>query len=59
MSRRQQISVYLAPEDYDLLRKLSKETRVPMQVYLREGLDEVLRRNKDQTVEKSHAAATA
>ena len=35
-------SLYLDPETAAALRKLSEETRVPQQTYLREGVDMVL-----------------
>ena len=35
---------YPEPEAYAALKALSARTRVPMQVYLREGLDMVLRK---------------
>jgi len=37
-----QIAMYLEAEQLDALKALSGKTRVPMQAYLREGLDYVL-----------------
>jgi hypothetical protein len=39
-----QIPFYPEPEAYAALKALSVRTRVPQQVYLREGLDTVLRK---------------
>ncbi len=41
-----QFSLYVEPEQAGALRELSKRTRVPQQVYLREGLDWVLKKYK-------------
>ena len=35
-------SIYLDPPAYEALKNLSKETRVPQAVYLREALDDLL-----------------
>jgi hypothetical protein len=40
--RKLQLAVYLDAEQVDALKVLSLKTRVPQQVYLREGLDYVL-----------------
>lgn len=40
--KKMQIAMYLDPEQLDALKVLSGKTRVPMQEYLREGLDHVL-----------------
>ncbi len=37
-----QIAAYLTPQQKTRLDRLSKITRVPMQVYLREGIDDLL-----------------
>ena len=42
--KKKQLPLYLEPEQYEQLKKLHEETRVPMQVYLREGLDMVLKK---------------
>jgi hypothetical protein len=42
--KKTQIAMYLEPEQAEALKELHRRTRVPMQVYLREGLDYVLRR---------------
>jgi hypothetical protein len=44
--KKSQVSVYVDPEQAAALRELSRRTRVPQQVYLREGLDLVLQRYK-------------
>jgi hypothetical protein len=41
-----QLAIYLEPEQAVALKALSARTRVPQQVYLREGLDYVLARYK-------------
>ena len=40
--KKKQVPLYLEPEQYEQLKKLHEETRVPMQVYLREGVDMIL-----------------
>ena len=40
--KKKAVPLYLEPEQYEALKKLHEETRVPMQVYLREGVDMVL-----------------
>lgn len=42
---KKQMAIYLDPEQAEALAKLSAKTRVPQQVYLREGLDIVLAKN--------------
>jgi hypothetical protein len=44
--RKSQVSVYVEPEQAAALRELSKRTRIPQQVFLREGVDLVLQRYK-------------
>jgi predicted DNA-binding protein len=39
------ISVYVEPEQKAALDKLSKQTRVPTAIYLREGVDLVLKKH--------------
>jgi len=39
-------SIYLDPPVYEAIKKLSKETRVPQSVYLREALDDLLKKYK-------------
>ena len=46
--KKSQVSVYVEPEQAATLRELSRRTRVPQQVYLREGLDLVLQRYKSE-----------
>jgi len=41
------MSIYVEPPKAKMLRALSARTRVPAQVYLREGLDHVLAKYKD------------
>jgi predicted DNA-binding protein len=38
-------TAHLEHEQLEALKKLSKETRVPMQTYLREGVDLVLKKH--------------
>jgi hypothetical protein len=42
--KKMQIALYLDADQLDALKVLSSKTRVPMQVYLREGLDFVLKK---------------
>ncbi len=42
--KKKQVPLYLEPEQYVQLKKLCEKTRVPMQVYLREGVDMVLKK---------------
>jgi hypothetical protein len=37
-----QLALYVEPEAAEALKELSERTRVPQQVYLREGLDAIL-----------------
>jgi predicted DNA-binding protein len=37
-------SLYIDPEAHEALKQLSKETRVPAAVYLREAVDDLLRK---------------
>ena len=46
--KKTQIAAYLEPEQADALKALSGKTRVPMQAYLREGLDMVLEKYKKE-----------
>jgi hypothetical protein len=43
--KKMQIAMYLDSEQLEALRALSGKTRVPMQEYLRDGLDYVLARH--------------
>lgn len=43
--KKAQLALYLDPAQADALKVLSLKTRVPQQVYLREGLDLVLRKH--------------
>lgn len=45
MSRKESMTVYLDADVLKSLRALSKETKVPMSEYVREGVDEVLRKS--------------
>ena len=40
------INAHLEQEQIEQLKKLHEKTRVPMQVYIREGIDMVLKRYK-------------
>lgn len=42
---KKQVAMYAEPEQYHALKELSEKTRVPMQVYLREGVDAVLKKH--------------
>ena len=41
-------TVYLTPEQYERLQLLNDRTKVPVAVYIREGIDLVLARHKDE-----------
>jgi len=43
-----QMPMYAEPAQFAKLQQLHEKTRVPMQVYLREGLDMVLERYKKE-----------
>lgn len=45
---KQRVLVGFEPHQIENLRKLSEKTRVPVQVYIREGVDMVLKRYSDQ-----------
>jgi predicted DNA-binding protein len=40
--KREQVAVYLDPQQIERLRRLNKTTRVPTAEYIREGVDMVL-----------------
>lgn len=50
MNHRKKISttVYLKPEQDEALKSLSEATRIPVAEYIREGIDAVLHRYKDE-----------
>jgi hypothetical protein len=50
--KKQLLSLYAEPEQATALRQLSERTRVPVQVYLREGVDYVLRKHQKQKKER-------
>ena len=54
--RRVQMSIYLEPEIADRFKALSDATRIPMAVYMREGIDHVLERYKRQIPKAAKAA---
>jgi hypothetical protein len=39
-----QVACFLTPEQHDGLKRLSKETHIPMQVFLRKAVDDALAR---------------
>ena len=41
-------TVYITPEQNDKLKMLHDRTKVPVAVYIREGIDLVLERHKDE-----------
>lgn len=41
-------TVYLTPEQYEQLQLLNERTKVPVAVYIREGIDLVLAQHKDE-----------
>ena len=44
--KKMQIAMYLEVEQLEALRALSGKTRIPMQSYLREGLEYVLKKHQ-------------
>ena len=40
------MSLYIDPEAHEALKRLSKDTRVPAAVYLREAVDDLLKKYK-------------
>jgi predicted DNA-binding protein len=54
-TKRNQETIYLDPDRSELLDELSKATRVPKQVYLREGLDDLLKKYGKLKAQKSKA----
>ena len=40
--RKTVVSAYLEPEQYEGLKRLSRETHIPMQVFVRRAIDEIL-----------------
>ena len=54
-----QVACFLTPEQHDGLKRLSKETHIPMQVFLRKAVDDALarygvkgRRTKDDFLDR-------
>ena len=41
-------TIYITPEQNDRLKLLHERTKVPVAVYIREGIDLVLERHKDE-----------
>ena len=41
-------TIYIEPEQLDLLKLLNERTKVPMAEYIREGIDLVLQRHADK-----------
>jgi predicted DNA-binding protein len=41
-------SIYITPEQNDQLKVLHERTKVPVAVYIREGIDLVLKQHQDQ-----------
>ncbi|MET0048218.1 MAG: ribbon-helix-helix domain-containing protein [Sedimenticola sp.] len=46
--KRKMISAYLDPEQLEALKRLNKNTRVPVAEYIREGVDMVLEKYKKE-----------
>ncbi|MBF0106458.1 MAG: ribbon-helix-helix domain-containing protein [Deltaproteobacteria bacterium] len=44
--RKVSTTVYLTEAQYESLKELSEETKVPVAVYIRQGVDMVLKKNK-------------
>jgi hypothetical protein len=47
IGKREMMSLYLDPGQRAALKKLAERTRVPMSVYLREAIDDLLRKYKE------------
>ena len=41
-------TIYITPEQNELLKLLNQKTKVPVAEYIRQGIDLVLERHKDQ-----------
>ncbi len=41
-------TVYITPEQNDLLKQLNQKTKVPIAEYIREGIDLALEKHRDQ-----------
>ena len=41
-------TIYITPEQNDRLKQLNQRTKVPVAVYIREGIDMVLEKHRDQ-----------
>jgi hypothetical protein len=41
-------TIYIEPEQLDLLKLLNERTKVPMAEYIREGIDLVLKKHQDK-----------
>ncbi len=48
IGKKESMVVYLRPEQKEALKRLSDKTRVPMQEYLREAVDMVLKKHKQE-----------
>lgn len=48
-------SVVMRPDQIEALRKLSKDTRVPLQEYAREAIDDLLRKYSKKTARRGAA----
>lgn len=55
--RKAQLSFYVDPERYRALKDLSERTGVPQQVYMREGLEIVLRRSTAALLKRTPASS--
>lgn len=40
-------TIYITPEQNDLLKQLNQKTKVPVAEYIRQGIDLILEKNKD------------
>ncbi len=50
--RKLQVTIYLNPEQVTALRALSKVTQVPQSIYIRQGIDKILKKNRNQISQK-------
>ena len=41
-------TIYITPEQNDLLKQLNQKTKVPVAEYIRQGIDLILEKNKEQ-----------
>ena len=41
-------TIYITPEQYELLKQLCQKTKVPVAEYIRQGIDYILEKHKEE-----------